>query len=239
MPVVPARPLTLAALCLAATLGTACGAAADSDPLPEGVTSASDWNDLLPGNAYQWRGYRQQLLPDGWTYDATTGELSRVAQGGDIVSLTTWDDFELQLEWKVAAGGNSGVFYRATEETDIIYMNATEMQILDNAGHRDGTSPLTSTGANYALYPPTEDASKPVGEWNHVRIVAFGPRVQHYLNGKLVVDYLMWSPDWEAKVKESKFNQWPAYGRARAGHIGLQDHGDSVAFRRIRIRELQ
>jgi hypothetical protein len=82
------------------------------------------------------------------------------------------------------------------------------------------------------------DAARPVGEWNAVRIVAVGPRVRHYLNDSLVVDYEMWSPDWEAKVTASKFAQWPPYGRAARGHIGLQDHGDTVSFRNIRVREL-
>jgi hypothetical protein len=232
-PALLARPTAL----LTATLLLA--AAACERPLPEGVQSAGEWTELLQGNAYQWRGYRKQGLPDGWQFDSASGVLARVGPGGDIVTNVAWDDFELEAEWKVAAGGNSGIFYRATEETDVIYMNATEMQILDNAGHRDGASPLTSTGANYALYAPTEDASKPVGEWNHVRIVAFGARVQHYLNGKLIVEYWMGSPDWQAKVKASKFAQWPAYGRAMRGHIGLQDHGDSVSFRNVRVRELQ
>jgi hypothetical protein len=227
------RPTALAVL-----LFTIAGAACARDPLPEGARSAGEWAELLDGGALAWRGYRQDTLPAGWRFDSISDELTRVGSGGDIVTKAEWEDFELRLEWRISAGGNSGIFYRATEATDVIYMNATEMQILDNAGHRDGGSPLTSTGANYGLYPPTEDASRPVGEWNEARIVAIGPRVRHYLNGKLVVDYEMWSPEWEEKVKASKFAQWPAYGRAARGHIGLQDHGDTVSFRRIRVREL-
>lgn len=196
------------------------------------------WVNLLPGNATLWRGYRQSTLPDGWRFDATTGILERASGGGDIVTTGQWGDFELELEWRIGLGGNSGIFYRATEGTEVVYMNAPEMQILDNAGHRDGQNPLTSTGSNYALNAPSEAAAKPVGEWNTVRIVAVGPHVEHWLNGKKVVEYEQGSAEWTALVKASKFDQWPAYGRTMRGHIGLQDHGDKVEFRNIRIREL-
>lgn len=224
--------LALAAFALAAT---ACSVRA---PRATGASATGAWIDLLPGNASAWRGYQQERLSDGWRFDAASGELRRVAGGGDIVTRETYADFELELEWKVQTGGNSGVFYRATEETKVIYENATEMQILDNAGHRDGANALTSTGSNYALYAPVRDLSRPVGEWNEVRIVARGAHVEHWLNGTKVVEYEMWSPEWFAKVQGSKFAQWPSYGRAASGHIGLQDHGDPVAFRRIRIREI-
>lgn len=212
-------------------------AAACRPSLPDGVTSAGEWANLLPGHAMLWRGYKQQRLPDGWRYDAATRELQRVSGGGDIITDQQWDDFELELEWKVGPGGNSGIFYRATEQTDVIYMNATEMQILDDSVHRDGKNPLTSTGSNYALYAPTEDAAKPVGEWNKVRIVAVGQRVEHWLNGRKVVEFRQMSPEWTALVKGSKFAQWPLYGQSPRGHIGLQDHGDPVSFRNIRVRE--
>ena len=203
-----------------------------------GAQVAAEWTNLLPGHAQLWRGYKKPTLPEGWRYDAASGELTRAAGGGDIITDQQYGDFELELEWKVGPAGNSGIFYRATEGTDVIYKNATEMQILDNGGHRDGKNALTSTGSNYALYAPSEDASKPVGDWNTVRVVAVGSHVEHWLNGKKVVEYEMQSPAWAALVKASKFNQWPAYGQSMRGHIGLQDHGDVVSFRNIRIREL-
>lgn len=209
-----------------------------SQPPASSYGSAGPWVNLLPGDASQWRGYRQPTLPAGWRFDPATGVLERAAGGGDIVTTGQYGDFELELEWRIGLAGNSGVFYRATEETDVIYMNAPEMQILDNSGHRDGQNPLTSTGSNYALHAPSEAAAKPVGEWNTVRIIAVGPHVEHWLNGKKVVEYEQGSPEWTALVKASKFDQWPAYGRSMRGHIGLQDHGDKVEFRNIRIREL-
>jgi hypothetical protein len=110
------------------------------------------------------------------------------------------------------------------------------MQILDNARHPDGKSPLTSAGANYGLHAPVRDVTRPVGEWNDVRLVVAGARVEHWLNGIKVVEYELWSPAWESLVKTSKFVTMPAYGRAKRGRIALQDHGDPVWFRNITIR---
>ncbi|MGQ0767464.1 MAG: 3-keto-disaccharide hydrolase [Gemmatimonadota bacterium] len=196
------------------------------------------WRELLAdGKAEGWRGYRRPNLPEGW--QVIDGALTRVGAGGDIVYGTQqFANFELELEWKLGTRGNSGIFFRASEATDRIFENATEMQVLDNIAHPDNRTDLTVSGANYGLYPAARDAVRPVGEWNTARIVARGPHVEHWLNGRKVVTYEMWSPDWEAKVKASKFNQWPSYGRASTGFIGLQDHGDRVAFRNIRIREL-
>ena len=205
--------------------------------LPAGV-QAGPWIDLLGGGAARhWREYKGTALPEGWRYDAATNTLTRQS-GKDIVTTDEYGDFELELEWKVGPKGNSGIFYRATEATDVIYENAAEMQVLDNRGHADGVNPLTSAGANYALNAPVRDVTRPVGEWNRVRIVAVGPHVEHWLNGVKLLEYEMWTPEWTAKVTASKFNQWPTYGLARRGHIGLQDHGDVVSFRNIRIREL-
>jgi hypothetical protein len=197
--------------------------------------SAGEWKSLLDGSAPGWRGYRQATLPSGWK--VVDGALTRVGEGGDIVyGAEQFGDFELELEWKIQPRGNSGIFFRAIETTDRIYENAPEIQVLDNIGHPDNVTELTVAGSNYALHPAPRDAVKPVGEWNLVRLVVRGSHVEHWLNGRQVVTYELWSPDWEAKVKASKFNEWPAYGRATRGFIGLQDHGDWVAYRRIRVR---
>lgn len=234
-------PSLRAALLGAALLATAGCARAQqpmAGPLPAGVRAGA-WTDLLAGGAAaHWRGYKVDSLPSAWAYDAATGTLTRTRFGGDIVTRAQYGDFELVLEWKVGPKGNSGIFYHATEGTAVIYENAPEMQVLDNGGHRDGGSPLTSAGANYALDAPVRDVTRPVGEWNEARIVAVGPHVEHWLNGVKLLEYERWTPEWTAKVQASKFAQWPSYGLARRGHIGLQEHGDVVSFRRIRIREL-
>jgi hypothetical protein len=200
------------------------------------------WTDLLADGTAAWRDYGLQTLSPGWTYDATTRILTRSAgggSGGGIITKEQYTDFELELEWKVGPRGNSGVFYRVTEGPPVIYHNAPEYQILDNAGHADGRNAITSAGANYALNAPISDVTRPIGEWNQTRILVRGDHVEHWLNGTKVVEYQLWTPEWTAQVKASKFNQWPGYGLAKRGHIGLQDHGDIVSFRNIRIREIR
>ena len=195
------------------------------------------WRLLFDGRTTTgWRGFKRSAMPDGW--QVVDGALTRVAGGGDIITTDQFANFELALEWMVAPGGNSGVFYRATEDVQWIFQGAPEMQVLDDAGHADGKSRLTAAGSNFALYPAPAGIVRPAGEWNEARIVANGARVEHWLNGQKVVQYELGSPDWEQKVKGSKFGEWPHYGRAKRGHIGLQDHGDRVAFRNIRIRVL-
>jgi hypothetical protein len=194
------------------------------------------WIDLHDPAA--WRGYRAQVLPAGWSFDSTTRVLTRVSGGGDIITRARFSAFELELEWKVGPRGNSGIFYWATEGTTRIYENSPEMQILDNAGHADGRNSLTAAGANYALHAPERDVTRPVGEWNAARLLVRGDTVTQFLNGVQVVRYVAGTDDWKAKVKASKFSAWPTYGLARVGHIGLQDHGDVVQFRAMRVREL-
>ena len=222
-------------LAVALLLGAA--ACAHAQQLPPGVKSGA-WTNLLEGSASAWRGYRSEVLPAGWRLDAATGVFTRSGAGGDIVTRAEYGDFELELEWRVGPRGNSGVFYRANEGTERVYENAPEMQIIDNAGHRDGQTPSTSTGANFALNAPSADVTKPVGEWNRARIVVVGAQVEHWLNGTKVVEYELWTPAWKAGVQGSKFRAWPSYGLATRGRIGLQDHGDVISFRNIRIREL-
>jgi hypothetical protein len=146
--------------------------------------------------------------------------------------------FELVLDWRVAPGGNSGVFFRADESQPQIYMSAPEVQILDDAGHRDGASELTSAGSNYALHAAPRGVVRPAGEWNRLRLKVEGATVSQWLNGVHMITYELGSADWQARVAASKFSQWPVYGTLPRGHIGLQDHGDVVAFRNIRVREL-
>lgn len=194
------------------------------------MTQEPAWRTL------QWRGYQKTELPAGW--QVIDGALTRVARGGDIVSTEQFGDFELELEWMVRAAGNSGIFFRALETTPLIYHNAPEYQVLDDAGHADGRNPLTSAGSNYGLHAAPRGVVKPAGQWNTARLLVRGNHVEHWLNGQKVVEYELHSPEWKALVAGSKFKEWPSYGQAVRGHIGLQDHGDWVAFRNIRIRSL-
>ena len=199
---------------------------------------AAGWRLLFDGRSLSgWRGFRSDAVPPGWRVDG--GTLRKDAPVADIVSTDQFGDFELELEWTIGAAGNSGIFYRGTEEYDRIYWSAPEYQLLDDLSGEDNKTRLTCAGAAYALYPSPAGHLKPVGEWNRTRILARGPHVEHWLNGVKLVEYELWSPDWETKVAASKFGKWPRFGRAARGHIAMQgDHAGSLAFRNIRIRDL-
>lgn len=194
---------------------------------------------LLSASLDGWRGYMSEDVPEGWAVEEGVLSFTPGGEGGDLITRDQFEDFELRLEWKVQSRGNSGIFYRVAEEGRYAYWTGPEMQVLDNEGHPDGQSPLTSAGANYGLHAPPEDVTRPVGDWNEVRIVVRGSDVEHWLNGQRVVQYTLGSPEWRALVADSKFNEWPGYGRAPRGHLGLQDHGDPVWFRNIRVRPLE
>ncbi len=215
------------------------GQAGDQPPntLSESERQAG-WKLLFDGHTTRgWRGFRKKAFPDGWAVE--DGALTRIARGGDLVSTKQFRDFELALDWKISEGGNSGIMYRVTEGSDATYETGPEMQVLDDERHPDGRAWLTSAGAVYGLYAAPAGVVRPVGEWNQVRIVVRGHHVEHWLNGVKVVEYELESREWESRVAASKFRQWPAYGRAPKGHIALQDHGDRVWFRSIRMRELR
>ena len=204
------------------------------------TTADSGWRSLVGGNATSsaWRGYKTQSFPANWKVVGDT--LTKSGSADDLISRDEFGDFELTWDWKLDPGGNAGIFYRATEEYPKVYWSGTEYQLLDDAKHPDGKSRLTSAGAAYAIYPSPAGAVKPANEWHSSRIVARGAHVEHWLNGQKVVDYEMWSPDWKAKVKASKFSAYPNYGLAKRGSIGIQgDHDGTLAIRNMRIRELQ
>ena len=197
------------------------------------------WRSLFDGNSLDaWRGYQGAPLPSGWRI--ADGTLAKDSPVADIVSRDEFADFELELEWKIGDAGNSGVLYRGTEEYDHIYWSAPEYQLLDDIKASDNKTRLTCAGSAYAILPSPAGHLHPVGDWNHTRIVAKGPHVEHWLNGIKLLEYELGSADWSARVKASKFKDWPNYGKAARGHIALQgDHIGTLAFRNIRIRELR
>ena len=205
---------------------------------PAGGEQPGAWRVLFDGSSLAaWRGYRADKVPDGWSI--VGGTLAKEKPVADIMTRDQFANFELEIEWKIGEAGNSGVFYRGLEEYDRIYWTAPEYQLLDDVKGADNKTRLTCAGAAYGLYPSPEGHLKPVGEWNRTRIVARGAHIEHWLNDFKLLEYEFWSPDWEAKVKASKFGAWPDYGRSRIGHVALQgDHNGTLAFRNIRIREL-
>ena len=196
--------------------------------------AAGGWRILgLPS----FRGYENDAVPNGWTVSGE--EITKSRSVGDIMTKDQFANFELTLEWKMDKGGNSGIFYRATKEYEHIYWSGPEYQLLDDANAPDGKNPLTSAASAYGLYAPPRGVVKAADEWNSTRIIVNGAHVEHWLNGQKVVEYELWSPDWKAKVAASKFKDWPNYGMAKRGYIGIQgDHNGTLSIRNVRIREL-
>lgn len=203
------------------------------------------FNGTEPG---KWRGYNKDYFPNGW--EITDGTLSCIGsgrgeagglEGGDIIFDEKFQNFEFVLEWKISVGGNSGIFYLAQELPDkTIWQTAPEMQVLDNTTHPDGRDGLHSAGALYDMIGVSQDKVKPVGEWNEVKLLVYKGLVEHWLNGEKVVSYHLWTPAWYKMVENSKFPQYnPDWAEvAQEGYIGLQDHGDDVWYRNIKIRKL-
>jgi hypothetical protein len=228
------RSLIAVLICSAAIWAPA---AAQAPNTLSAADRAAGWRLLFDGRTMAgWRGFKQTTVPEGWK--VVEGAITRVASAGDIVTTQQFKNFELTIDWNVAPVGNSGIFYRASEDDDAIYWTAPEMQVLDDARHPDGKSRLTSAGANYGLYEAPSGIVKPAGQWNQARLIVNGRHVEHWLNGVRLLQYELYSPDWEMRVHESKFAPHPHYGRNAEGYIGLQDHGDRVAFRNIKIRVL-
>jgi hypothetical protein len=223
--------LLVSALLLAAGMG---GDASAKDTPPP----TAKWRVLFDGTLLDtFRGWRSDGMPEGW--HVVDGTLAKEGHVDDLVTRDQFGNFELELEWKIGKAGNSGVFYRGTREYDEIYWSGPEYQLLDDANAPDGRNPLTAAASAYGLYAPPAGVVKPFGEWNKTRIVLKGDHVEHWLNGQKVVEYDLRSPEWTAKVAASKFKEYPLYGLAKSGLIGIQgDHPGSLALRHIRIRDL-
>lgn len=200
------------------------------------------WKLLFDGTTTDgWRSYNGEEFPEkGW--EVKDGMLTVISQGGggDIITEEKYGNFELKLEWRVQKSGNSGIFYRAMEQpTQPIYWSAPEVQILDNENHPDaemGEDGNRKAGSLYDLIPAKPQNANPYGEWNSVKIVAEGPKIEHWQNGEKVLEYELWTNEWYEMIRNSKFASHPEFGDARKGYIGLQDHGDRVDFRNIKIK---
>lgn len=216
----------------------ASGAAAGQTQLTEEERTAG-WRALFDGTGTSaWRGYHEQTFPSGW--HIVDGVLTKTGSVHDIITRDEFGNFELALDWRLSPGGNSGVFYRGTEEYEAVYWSAPEYQLLDDAGHPDGRSRLTSAGSAFGLYPSPAGVVKPAGEWNSTLIVVNGSHAEHWMNGQKLLEYELGSPDWEARVKASKFKDWPHYGSAPKGHIAVQgDHDGTLSIRNVRVREIR
>lgn len=204
-----------------------------------------DWQMLFDGSTTDgWRGYNQETLPAGWIIE--DGMLKALGKGGDIggdivYGAEAFENFELSLEWKIAEGGNSGLFYHVQEgeQYQAAYENAPEYQLIDDLGWPGDLGAWQSVGADYAMHePPADKVVRAHNEWNQTRIIFTAEKVEYYLNGVKTAEFVPWSEDWKAKKAAGKWKDYPDYGVAKSGLIGLQDHGGITWFRDIKIKKL-
>lgn len=211
------------------------------------------WILLFDGKTTDgWRGYQKETFPNAWKIEdgsikiqSNGNRTDENQQGGDIIFDRLFSNFHLKIEWKVSKGGNSGIFYRASEDStfDYIWKSAAEMQVLDNTNHPDaalGKDGNRQAGSLYDLFPANPQNAYPHNEWNSAEVIAQGTNIQHIQNGEVVVEYTIGSDEMNERIAVSK---WPNINEnwgdlALEGIIGLQDHGDDVWFRNIKIKEL-
>jgi hypothetical protein len=247
----------LPALAAAAVVGVALLAVRGEPPPAEGqpasvlpnvnaltdTEKAAGWKLLFDGKTTEgWRNFKKKTISDGW--QVIDGALCRVnGSAGDIVTVDEYADFILDLDYKVPAHANSGVMYRVSEDEGATWATGPECQILDNTDPRGDPQ---KSGWCYALYrPPIDpatnkprDATRPIGEWNHLRLLCIGPYVEHWMNGVKYCEYEIGSEDWNQRVARSKFGKMPKFAKNSNGHIALQgDHGN-VCFASIKIRPM-
>ena len=223
------------------------------DKTQEAATEIAQEDNLIvlfDGNSTEgWRGYNQDSFPaHGWIIEDGTlkcigsGEGEAGGSGGDIIFDQKFKDFELHLKWKISQGGNSGIFYLIQEDSGTpIWHSAPEMQILDNTRHPDaklGKDGNRMAGSLYDLIPAVPQNTKPAGEWNEVEITVYQGTVFHKQNGEVVLEYHLGTDAWKNLITNSKFKDFPQFGQYKAGYIGLQDHGNDVWFKDIKVKDL-
>lgn len=214
-----------------------------------------------------WRGYGKNHIPTKWIIDNGCMKFNATAddknlEGGDLIFAHKFKNFELDLEWKISKGGNSGVFYLAQEavskdkdgkeQLEPIYCSAPEYQVLDNVNHPDaklGVDGDRQSASLYDMIPAKPQNQNPYEQWNYAKIIVKNGKVTHYQNGKEVLSYQLWTPEWTKLLQVSKFSEksWPSAfallnncgGANHEGFIGLQDHGNDVWYRNIRVKVLK
>lgn len=207
------------------------------------------WVALFDGQTLNgWHSYGKSAPGSAWKVDdgaihldASNKQSYQTNGGGDLVTDNEYENYDLKLEWKIAPNGNSGIIINTKEDTTKYkesWYTGMEMQVLDNDGHPDGKIPKHRAGNLYDLIAVTKETVKPVGEWNAVEIVNNRGKLDFYLNGEHVVDTRMDDDNWRNLIANSKFKDMPDFARFSRGRIGLQDHGNDVWFRNIRIKQL-
>lgn len=201
------------------------------------------WELLFDGTSLdKWRDFKGTDIKTAWV--AESGELVALGKGadsyGDIITKDKFSNFDLKLEWKISKGGNSGIFYGVVEDGfESAYQTGPEYQLIDDVNFPEELEDWQQCGADYAMYPANDKKKvNEVGEWNSSRIVVKDSLVQYWLNSEKVVEFKRWTNEWMKKVASGKWKNFPSYGLAKKGYIGLQDHGNRISFRNIKIKRL-
>ena len=258
----------LSLLLLSAIITFSCNTEKKTEIEDKTAPETEDWIILFDGSSTEgWRAYNGDALPPGWTIkdNTLTFDTEQILEedydykgSKDIIyGAEEFDNFELYVEWKIPAGGNSGIFYHVKEGYDGPPVVSPEYQLIDDEGYTkihditdynkslgytenpEELKPLQQTASDYAMHPA--DSNKilhPVGEWNSSKIVFTPEKVEHWLNGKKVLDFVPWSEEWYEKKNSDKWKNSPDYGKFKTGYIGFQDHGSDLSFRNIKIKKL-
>lgn len=241
---------------VAATLLASCGSD-QQQSTTMGTTSDTaqvqsgneEWITLFDGTTTNgWHTYGSSTAGRAWKaidgalyFDPEAKKAMGDKEGGDLITNEAYDNFHLSLDWKVAPKANSGIIFYVQDEPgkyDATYMTGPEMQVLDNNGHPDAKIYKHKAGDLYDLIASSKEVVKPVGEWNHVEIIANNGKLDFFLNGENIVSTTMWDDNWRNMIANSKFKDWEGFGAFKSGHIALQDHGDPVWFKDIKIKKL-
>ena len=198
------------------------------------------WVLLFDGTTMNgWRAYKNKES-EGW--DVKNGELYCKEEGvkkrADLITNNKYENYELLIDWKIVPKKNSGIIYMVTEDNAASYESGPEYQLIDDLGYPSKLSDKQLSGSNYDMHAPTAKVAKPAGEFNQTKIVINKGHVEHWLNGTKVVDYQLWTPEWEQLKANSKWKDVKTYGMSKSGHIALQDHGGGVAFKNIKLKPL-
>lgn len=215
----------------------------------ESAKNDTGWISLFDGNSLKgWHNYGKTTIGEAWKIedgsfylDTTKKEGWQTAAGGDIVTDEEYDNFHLMVDWKIAAGGNSGIIFNIHEDTTkykYVWQTGPEMQVLDNMLHPDSKIIKHRAGDLYDLITSSPETVKAAGEWNHAEIISNNGQLDFFLNGSKVVSTTMWDDKWKTMIAGSKFKAYADFGTYKKGHIALQDHGNAVWYKNVKIKRL-
>lgn len=231
--------MNLPSLLLSSLFLMVCASCSSGLPVADNTLSSAEkkdgWLLLFDGQTMdQWKNYRKQTVSKKWI--VKDGELTLLGRGGgDIMTRKTYENYDLKLDWKISKGGNSGIFILADEKASTIYFNAPEIQILDS---NPKTKAQHKAGSLYDMVASPVESHKKAGEWNSVRITIIDSRLQVFQNSIKTVDITVGGDKWNELINKSKFKKWQGFGKNKIGAIGLQDHGNVVSFKNIKIKVL-